>query len=527
MPPTTGPWEHLGIRRHLPLPTPPPVPPPVSGPRDAGSGPSTPSPPRLGDPEPDSGVPSSGAAAGSAGQEATGDPTGRGNGQDREQWDRWNQWNQWGRWGHHGRWTPHRGRMRRHWARPDRGPWRRSRDDRLFGGVAAGLSQWSGVDVTVVRLAFVVLALMGGFGAAVYVALWLLMPLEGQTESIGTRVTRDGQGILIALAFLPALVVTLVLGSVLHVGVLTSLAWPCFVGAAGFVLLWRNADPEEREWLREATSPVVRLAAGPHRSRRDLVIRLLLGVVLLAAGLTILVRHPETVAFLRVLGGAVLVAAAVVVIFGPWWLRLIRDLMAERQARIRAEDQADMAARVHDSVLQTLAMIQRSADQPQRVVQLARAQERELRAWLFDGEAPGSMRKDVTTVAAGVQLVADEVEADHGVPVEVVTVGDCPLDDGLCGQLAAAKEATVNAAKWSGAPVISLFAEVEPEVVSVFVRDRGRGFDPQDVAPDRRGIAESVKGRMHRLGGTAVVRSAPGEGTEVELRMARRRQVQR
>ena len=418
--------------------------------------------------------------------------------------------------------------MHRHRDRPDRGPWRRSRDDRLFGGVASGLSRWSGIDVTVVRLAFVVFTLIGGFGAAVYVALWLLMPLEGHAESIGTRVSRDGHGILIALAFVPALMITLVVGSVLHVGVFTSLAWPCFAGAAGFVLVWRNADPEELEWLRQAASPVIRVAAGPRRSRRNLVVRLLLGVLLLAVGLAILaVRHPQAGALLRVLGGAVLVAAAVVVLFGPWWLRLIRDLVAERQARTRAEDRADMAARVHDSVLQTLAMIQRAADQPQKVVQLARAQERELRAWLFDGEAPGSMGKDVTTVAAGAHLVADEVEADHGIPVEVVTVGDCQLDDRLRGQLAAAKEATVNAAKWSGAPVISLFAEVEPEAVSIFVRDRGRGFDPDEVGHDRQGLAESVRGRMHRLGGTAAIRSAPGEGTEVELRLPRRRQVQR
>jgi signal transduction histidine kinase len=394
--------------------------------------------------------------------------------------------------------------------------------------VAAGLSRWSGIDVTVVRLAFVVFTLMGGFGAAVYVALWLLMPLEGRTESIGTRVSRDGQGILLALAFVPALVVALVIGTVLHVGELTSLAWPCFAGAAGFVLVWRNSDPEEREWLRQAASPVVRLAAGPGRSRRNLAIRLLLGVVLLAVGLAILaLRHPQASTLLRMLGGAVLVAGAVVVIFGPWWLRLIRDLVAERQARTRAEDRADMAARVHDSVLQTLAMIQRAADQPQKVVQLARAQERELRAWLFEGEAPGSVGKDVSTVAAGTQRIAEEIEAAHGVPVEVVTVGDCTLDDGLRGELAAAREATVNAAKWSGAPVISLFAEVEPDVVSVFVRDRGRGFDPSAVKQDRQGIAESIRGRMHRLGGTANIRTAPGEGTEVELRLPRRRQGQR
>lgn len=388
--------------------------------------------------------------------------------------------------------------------------------------MAGGLSARTGIDVTVMRLAFVVASLFGGFGAAVYVGLWLLLPLEGRTESIGARVSRDGQGILIALAFVPALLVTFVVGAELHVGVVTSLAWPCFAGSAGLVLVWRNADPEEREWLRQAANPVTRMAAGPRRSRRGLLVRVLLGVLLLVAGLAVLsVLHPDTGTFLRFLGGAVLVAAAVVLLFGPWWLRLVRDLVAERQARTRAEDRADMAARVHDSVLQTLAMVQRSADQPQKVVQLARAQERELRAWLFDGEVPGSMGRDVTTVATGAQRVADDVEATHGVPVEVVTVGDGPLDDRLRALLEAAREATVNASKWSGAPVISLFAEVEPDAVSVYVRDRGRGFDPASVGRDRRGIAESIVARMRRHGGTAALRTAPGEGTEVELRMAR------
>jgi signal transduction histidine kinase len=215
------------------------------------------------------------------------------------------------------------------------------------------------------------------------------------------------------------------------------------------------------------------------------------------------------------------VAAAVVVLFGPWWLRLLRDLVSERQARQRAEDRADMAARVHDSVLQTLALIQRASEDPQRVVQLARSQERELRAWLFEGDIPAAVGDNVPTIAAGTQRIASEVEERHGVPVEVVTVGDCELDDPLRALLDAAREATVNAAKWSGAPTISLFSEVERTRVSVFVRDRGRGFDPDAVARDRHGIAESIQARMLRHGGRADVRTAPGDGTEVELVMPR------
>jgi len=182
-----------------------------------------------------------------------------------------------------------------------------------------------------------------------------------------------------------------------------------------------------------------------------------------------------------------------------------------------------MAAHVHDSVLQTLALIQRSADDPARVVRLARAQERELRAWLFEGRAPGSIGDDVATVAQGVGLLQRQVEeADLGIAVQVVVVGDCALDEGLSALLDAAREATVNAAKWSGADQVSLYAEVEAGAVTLFVRDRGCGFDPEAVAPDRQGIAQSIRARMARFGGTAVVRSAPGEGTEVQLAMPRR-----
>ncbi|MGH3123185.1 MAG: sensor histidine kinase, partial [Streptosporangiaceae bacterium] len=150
-----------------------------------------------------------------------------------------------------------------------------------------------------------------------------------------------------------------------------------------------------------------------------------------------------------------------------------------------------------------------------------RAQERELRAWLFDGQAPGSLDGQDLTLAAGVRLIQQEVEAQHEVPVEAVTVGDCELDDDLRALLAAAREATVNAVKWSGASVVSIFAEVEPGQVALFVRDRGRGFDPAAVPPDRKGLAQSIHARMARRGGTAIVRSVHGEGTEVSLTMSR------
>jgi len=214
----------------------------------------------------------------------------------------------------------------------------------------------------------------------------------------------------------------------------------------------------------------------------------------------------------------VLVIAGLVLLLGPWWLRIARDLVLERQAKVRAQERLDIASRIHDSVLQTLALIQRRADDPQKVVWLARMQERELRSWLFEGRDPAETDM---TFAAGVRQIQQDVEARYGIPVEVVTVGDCELDENLNALLAAAREATVNAAKWSGASVISLFAEVEPNSVSLVVRDRGKGFDPSAVPEDRKGLAESVHGRMTRRGGTADVVSGVGEGTKVTLKMPR------
>jgi signal transduction histidine kinase len=239
----------------------------------------------------------------------------------------------------------------------------------------------------------------------------------------------------------------------------------------------------------------------------------------------VLILGHTTGAALRPVGGALLVIAAIVIVFGPWWLSLVRDLLAERQARAMADERTQMASHVHDSVLQTLALIQRSADDPQHVVRLARAQERELRSWLFEGRPPGTIGKEATTLVDGVGVLQRQIEADHGITVQLVVVGDCALNDGLRALLDATREATVNAAKWSGAPQVSLYAEVEPDAVMLFVRDRGQGFDPDAVPGDRQGIAQSIRARMARFGGSVVIRSSPGKGAEVQMSMPRRQLV--
>jgi len=411
---------------------------------------------------------------------------------------------------------PARGRFRRP---RGSGPLRRGRDGRLAGGVAAGVAARTGFDVTAVRTVFVLAALASGFGAAVYVLAWLFVPAAGAERSIASTAITDRRGIALAAGLGSLLVVVLMIASAIGADWLGSVAWPLVISVAGIVLLWRNAPADEQATMRRLAEPLLGLAEGRRRSRT--VARMLVAGLLLVAGVFILLSVPRSGALLRPLGGLLLVIAATVVVLGPWWLRIVRDLVAERQGRVRAEERADIAARVHDSVLQTLALIQRRAHEPQQVIQLARAQERELRSWLFGGRAPGSMDERGLTLAAGVRLIQQEVEAQHGIAVEAVTVGDCDLDEDMSALLAAAREATVNAVKWSGAEVVSLFAEVEPARVSVFVRDRGQGFDPAAVPDDRKGLAESVRARMARRGGSAAIRSVRGEGTEVSLTMPR------
>jgi len=400
----------------------------------------------------------------------------------------------------------------------DSGPLRRIPEEGLLGGVAAGLAARTGRDLTVVRLALVLVGLVTfGYAFVAYVLFWLLVPVAGADSSIAARVKEDRRGIALAVGLGSMLVALLVLVGAIGGKWVGTLGWPLVISVVGLVLIWRNSPASEQATMRHLVEPLVGLTSD--RSRPGIGMRLAVAGVSLIAGVSILASVHGRLNLWPLVGVA-LVIGAIAVVLGPWWLRIARDLVAERRARIRAEERADMAARVHDSVLQTLALIQKSADQPQRVTQLARAQERELRAWLFDGRAPGSL--DEMSLAAGVRQIQQEVEAQHGVSVEAITVGDCELDDDLVALLAAAREATVNAAKWSGEDVVSVFAEVEPASVSVYVRDRGKGFDPAAVPEDRKGLAESIHARMARRGGSATVRSTPGQGTEVSLTMPRR-----
>ena len=246
-------------------------------------------------------------------------------------------------------------------------------------------------------------------------------------------------------------------------------------------------------------------------------LRIAAGALLVAAGMAIFLVANRALASTRTAVLVVLVTAAGLgLILGPWILRLVRDAGEERRQRIRSEERAEIAAHLHDSVLHTLALIQRS-DDPADVSALARRQERELRAWL-DHRATPSDHQDLR---GAVDALASRVEQLHHVTVDTVVVGDAAVSEHVEALLLACQEAAINAARHSGAPRVSIYVEADPDGITAYVRDEGAGFDVGAVPADRRGIAQSVVGRMRRHGGTATVTSKPGQGTEVHLELPR------
>ena len=371
----------------------------------------------------------------------------------------------------------------------------RPSEGRALGGVAAGVAEHLGLSPLVVRIAFLLLALSGGAGIAMYAALWVFTP-----QAEGTRAASAADRVqLVALGALGLGGILLLQGF----GLMSPALLPLLVVGGGVALVWRQADDAQRARWRSA------------RGRGPLVV--LAGAVLVVGGLVGFAATRGELQEAR--EGLLFTALAVIglaVLSAPWWVRLTSDLRHERRERIRSQERAEVAAHVHDSVLQTLALIRKAADDPREVQRLVRTQERELRGWLY---APTSLA--ATAFAGALEAAAAEVEEAHGVRVEVVVVGDCPTSPRLLALVSAAREALVNAAKHAGVDVVQVYAEVMPGRVEVFVRDRGRGFDPGAVPADRYGIAHSVVGRMERNGGTAAVRSRPGEGTEVRLEAER------
>ena len=393
----------------------------------------------------------------------------------------------------------------------------------MLGGVCTGLARHLGWPVMVIRAGFVALLIFQFLGVIAYGALWLLLPPESTTAAPGLEAAsrrglrgparprrRVDWGMLVALVAFGSGLLWLVQSS--GFGVSQQLFWPVAFACAGAALVWRQADSAQQKKWREEAGGKVWLAPFVARGGWPALVRVIVGLGLVGAAFGIVLAQEGHIDQLpEVMAMTTLALAGLAVVLAPWLHRSRAALNQARAEKVRADARADMAAHLHDSVLQTLALIQRHADDPKAVSQLARRQERELRSWLYEEELPE------TTLKAALTAAAAEVEDERGVPVDVVVVGDCDTSDQVQALVRAVREALVNAAKHSGADKIDVYAEVDDDRVEVFVRDRGQGFDLDGVGEDRMGVKGSILDRMERHGGKASIRSRPGEGTEVRL----------
>ncbi len=367
-------------------------------------------------------------------------------------------------------------------------------DNRVILGLAGGIADRIGISEAYVRAAFVALALCGGAGIILYL-IGTAIATAGDEEAADPPTGRQVVGLVVMLLGMMAFF----RGMNLWFG--DTVVW------AGTLLAFGGAAMWDKTSLFDADAGGI----APSRTR------IVAGALLLLAGIASL---SSSIASIESLGPAItaaaLTGAGFMIIFGPWVSSLVRDLGEERRNRIRADERTEVAAHLHDSVLQTLALIQRTED-PKRMVTLARAQERDLRSYLYgpktqDGEA--GLRQTL-------ERIASDVEGRHNVPVDVVVVGDMPLNERGTALVAAAGEAMTNAAKHSGAAKVSVFAEVRDEAAEVFITDQGKGFDTDSVPEGRHGIKDSLIARMKRQGGESEITSEPGEGTEVRLTLPR------
>ena len=368
----------------------------------------------------------------------------------------------------------------------------RSSTDRVVLGVAGGMGERMGVDPIVVRLGFGLLVLAGGIGFVLYL-VGILVSVDPDPAQPGPAPRRARLRPTIAFAAILAGVLMIVRDAGLWFG--DGVVWPMALGAIGSAVLWSRVDVGRS-----------RLASFAARGR-GAPVRTVAGVLLIGSGVSLFLVSGRRSGLLA---NAPLAAAAaivgVVVIVGPWVTRLARQLADERRERIRSQERAAISAHLHDSVLQTLALIQRTGD-PLRMSTLARTQERELRSWLYGRTSP----TDHTSMSGAIDGLVDQIEREHAITVEAVSVGDAQIDDEARALLAAAREALVNAARHSGASTASLFVEIEPDRMTAYVRDQGGGFDRASVGGDRRGIADSIEARIESVGDarTSRVRPAP------------------
>ncbi|KAB7789260.1 ATP-binding protein [Bifidobacterium cebidarum] len=414
---------------------------------------------------------------------------------------------------------------------PARMPLLRPKRGRWLTGVCKGIALHLGISAAWVRLAFIVLTMLYGAGIVGYVFLWIFVPagdpiaaaaaqsgtvpvnqaplahgnrpvnvqgsaiepeeIIGKPESLTDAVKRAPKPALVALSGFALMAIGLLL---LSAGVSNDVIMPLMLVFAGIALAWMNLVPRGMQ-----------------------VFSMLGGLTLIFIGWAMYVSNVSFIGWgtspRRIMASGLVMIAAMVTAVLPWANAMLRQLAHEQSLKEREEERADMAAHLHDGVLQTLALIQLHAKEPESVFTLARAQERELREWLYQERVTSDR-----SVSAGLKEIAAEVEDGHGKPIEVVTVGDARPSAQTDALLDATRQALVNAVTHGGEP-ISLYCEANATLVEVFVRDHGNGFDINAIPKDRLGIRESIIGRVERRGGTVEIVSRARWGTEVRMHM--------
>ncbi|RGE19480.1 ATP-binding protein [Leucobacter sp. wl10] len=450
----------------------------------------------------------------------------------------------------------------------DRIPLTRPRDDRVIAGVCGGLAAHLGVPVGPVRVGMLVMTLLGGFGGLLYLWLWGTVPGAGDVEGIvplRRALTRPAERPSPAGAAAPPVPAAAISPRAPVSSEPTAAApdprpagagprepglpesappargpavprrrWPvaelllgaCLLVTGAGLVLERLGVQLELELLLPALAVLagVGLAwwqiADRDRPDRHQLPRVLAALALVAVGVLMFFVTAREPSAWTVIAAAVSVLAGVALAVAPWLLRVNRELMAERAARAREAERSDIAAHLHDSVLQTLALIQQRSEPGSDIARLARGQERELREWLFRG-ADGGAAPARAAVDAELRAHAQTLEAHHPVRFEIVAVG---VGAGLLAPdalVAAAREAMLNAARHAGGEV-TVYLEATRDRIAVDVTDRGLGLDLDDLPEGRMGVRESILGRMERAGGTArIVRGPGGSGTSVRLSIPR------
>lgn len=389
----------------------------------------------------------------------------------------------------------------------------RPKPHRVVGGVAAGLAVQFRTNPFLVRVVLLLTAALGGTGLWFYMLMWIFTKAgtEEQNDAadhllceVEDRASKSGQLTQLSRVGNFGLVVLGLVGAFLSIALVTGFRGAdllsIVVVGIGALLLWRAYDQG------------VETLAAPRS-----LLGIAAGTALVLSGIVfVTVNWTSPAMFGATLAAVLLTLAGAAVLAVPLVVRMWQRLNEEREAKAKADERAEIASRLHDSVLQTLALIQKRSENPAEVARLARGQERELRQWLFGSQ--DNLSGGASTVFKAIELACGEVEDMYGVRIAPVVVGsDCTLDDVAQAGILAAREAMVNSAKHSGENTADVYAEVLGGQLDIFVRDRGVGFNPAAVDPSRHGLAESVHGRVERAGGQVQVKTAPGEGVEVHI----------